>query len=247
MRRRVLSPILEGAGSGGSVSRRFVIAIDGPAASGKSSTAQWVARRLGFRHVDSGSLYRAATAARLRAGAAADWRETEVLDAAKRMVRLVPAEGVFIPHLDGAAADAEIRGMDVTRHVSVVARMQGVREWVNQQVRDVAASYSVVVDGRDMGSVVFPDADVKIFLVADPWERARRRLVQHLQRAPTDEEVAEETDRLVHRDARDSQQSGQAPDAVLLDTTYLTQEEQVDRIVALARAVTQRGDETSVS
>jgi cytidylate kinase len=118
---------------------------------------------------------------------------------------------------------------------------------VNQQVRDAAKSASVVVDGRDIGTAVFPDADLKVFLVADPWERARRRLVQQLQRAPTDQEIAEETDRLVHRDARDAQQSGQAPDAVLLDTTYLTQEEQVDRIVALANAVTQREGDTSVS
>jgi cytidylate kinase len=125
--------------------------------------------------------------------------------------------------------------------------MQKVRAWVNQQVRDAARSHSIVVDGRDMGTVVFPHADVKIFLVADPWERARRRLIQQLQRAPTDDEIAEETGRLVHRDARDAQQSAQAVDAILLDTTYLTQEEQVDRIVALANAVTQRGDDTSAT
>jgi cytidylate kinase len=86
---------------------------------------------------------------------------------------------------------------------------------------------------------------VKIYLVADPWERARRRLIQMLGRSPTEAEVAEETDRLVHRDARDARQSGQAADAVLLDTTYLTQADQVDRIVALANAVTQRPDGTS--
>jgi cytidylate kinase len=232
------------------MTRSVVIAIDGPAASGKSSTAQWVADRLGFRHVDSGALYRAATAARLRAPDAsnpAEWKESDVLAAAKRTVTLVPTQRSFVPHLDGAPAEREIRGADVTQYVSLVARLATVREWVNQQVRDAARSHSVVVDGRDMGTVVFPDADVKIFLVADPWERARRRLVQQLQRAPTDKEIAEETDRLVHRDAKDAQQSGQAADAILLDTTYLTQEEQVDRIVALANAVTQRGDDTSVT
>jgi cytidylate kinase len=133
----------------------------------------------------------------------------------------------------------------VTQHVSAVARMPKVRDWVNRQVRDAARSHSVVVDGRDIGTAIFPDADLKIFLVANPWERARRRLVQQLQRSPTDEEIAEETDRLVHRDAKDAQQTVQATDAVLLDTTYLTQEEQVDRIVALANAVTQRADGTS--
>src|ERR1051325_2195643 len=228
--------------------RKFVIAIDGPAASGKSSTAHWVAQRLDCRHVDSGVLYRAATAARIRdmkSPDAGEWTEQTVLVAAKDRVRLVPTKHGFIPHIDGVEAESEIRGQQVTRNVSAVARMQKVRDWVNEQVRNAAKSHSVVVDGRDIGTAVFPDADLKVFLVADPWERARRRLVQQLERAPSDAEIAEETDRLVHRDAKDAQQSGQAADAVLLDTTYLTQEEQVDRIVALARAVTARPDDTS--
>lgn len=229
------------------MTRRVVIAIDGPAASGKSSTAQWVAQRLGFCHVDSGALYRAATAARLRdPGDPESWGEADVLDAARRRVTLVPTGNLFLPRLEGAEADEELRGKQVTQQVSRVARMPSVRAWVNEQVRDAARTKPVVVDGRDIGTTVFPDADLKIFLVADPWERARRRLVQQLQRSPSDEEIAEETDRLVQRDSRDAQQSGQARDAVLLDTTYLTQEEQVDRIVALAHAVTQRGEGTSV-
>ena len=226
--------------------RHVVVAIDGPAASGKSSTAQWVAERLGFRHVDSGALYRAATAARLRKGGdPSTWTEADVLETARKTVALVPTAKGFAPQIDGTIADEEIRGADVTKNVSLVARMETVRSWVNELVRDAGRSHSVVVDGRDIGTAVFPDAEVKIFLVADPWERARRRLVQRLQRAPTDEEIASETDQLVHRDARDARQSGQAADAVFLDTTYLTQEEQVDRIVALAKAVTQRGDSTS--
>ena len=226
--------------------RNVVIAIDGPAASGKSSTAQWVAERLGYRHVDSGALYRAATAARLRKGAdPASWTEQEVLETARRSVSLVPTAKGFAPQIDGTPAEEEIRGSEVTRNVSLVARMETVRAWVNEQVRDAGKLHSVVVDGRDIGTAVFPDAEVKIFLVADPWERARRRLVQRLQRVPTDQEIAAETDELVHRDARDARQSEKAADAVLLDTTYLTQEEQVDRIVALAKAVTQRGDSTS--
>jgi cytidylate kinase len=112
-------------------------------------------------------------------------------------------------------------------------------------VRRAAESHDVVVDGRDMGTVVFPNADLKVFLVANPWERARRRLIQRLQRRPTDEEIAEETARIVQRDARDATQTVQAADAVLIDTTYLTQEEQVERIVALARAVTHRDTATS--
>jgi cytidylate kinase len=224
---------------------RHVIAIDGPAASGKSSTAQWVAQRLGYRHIDSGSLYRAATAAQLRCNVPANtWSEQDVLAAAKA-VTLEPATTSFIPLISGRPADDEIRGAEVTRHVSQVARMPAVRQWVNAEVRRAAEAYDVVVDGRDMGTVVFPQADLKVFLVADPWERARRRLIQLLQRRPTDEEIAEETDRIVQRDARDASQSAQAADAVLIDTTYLTQEEQVERIVALVKAVTQRETATS--
>jgi cytidylate kinase len=226
--------------------RRVVIAIDGPAASGKSSTAQWVAERLGYRHVDSGSLYRAATAAQLRRGAGStSWTEADVLEAA-RLVTLEAATTSFTPFISGRAADDEIRGAEVTRHVSRVAKMPAVRDWVNDQVRRAAESYDVVVDGRDMGTVVFPHADLKVFLVADPWERARRRLLQLLSRRPTDEEIAEETDRIVQRDARDAMQTAQAADAVLIDTTYLTQEEQVERIVALAKAVTHRETATSL-
>ena len=222
-----------------------VIAIDGPAASGKSSTAHWVASVLGFRHVDSGALYRAATAAALRTGTPpAEWSEDLVLEAAKR-VTLRAKETSFGPCIDGRDAEAEIRSAEVTRRVSQVAQMPRVRAWVNALVQETAGRHDVVVDGRDMGTTVFPDATLKVFLIADPWERARRRLTQQLGRRPTDAEIAEETDRIVQRDAHDATQTVQAKDAVLIDTTYLTQPEQVDRIVALAKAVTQRGSETS--
>jgi cytidylate kinase len=231
---------------GRSAARHVVIAIDGPAASGKSSTALWVAERLGYRHVDSGSLYRAATAAQLRGNVPPSaWTEHDVLDAV-RLVTLEAADTAFVPLIAGQPADDEIRGAEVTRHVSQVARMPGVRAWVNAQVQRAAEAFDIVADGRDMGTVVFPHADLKVFLVADPWERARRRLMQLLQRRPTDEEIAEETDRIVQRDARDAVQTAKAPDAVLIDTTYLTQEEQVERIVALAKAVTQRETATSL-
>lgn len=174
----------------------MIIAIDGPAASGKSSTASWVARELGFLHLDSGMLYRAETARRL---------------------------GV-----------EDLRSKEVTAAVSGVAQVPEVRALVNAELRRIAVTESVVVDGRDIGSAVFPDADLKIFLVADPWERARRRLHQRLGRPAADDEIAEETRLLVERDASDATNTVQARDAVLIDTTYLTQEEQVQRIVALA-------------
>ncbi|MDH5235118.1 MAG: (d)CMP kinase [Gemmatimonadota bacterium] len=216
--------------------RPLVVAIDGPAASGKSSTAKWVAKELGFRHVDSGALYRAVTAAALaRQADSQEWSEDDVL-AAAAVVRLEPGETSFEPRLGDAAIDDELRGAAVTAAVSLVAKMPRVREWVNARVREAAAGHPVVVDGRDMGTAVFPRARVKIFLVADPWERAKRRLLQRFERLPTDEEIAEETDALVRRDAKDESQTQRAPEAVLIDTTYLTQEQQVERIVALARS-----------
>ena len=213
--------------------RTAVIAIDGPAASGKSSTAQIVAEKLGYLHIDSGSLYRAATAAALRNEPdATRWSEDDVLRAA-RSVELRPARTSFYPAIDGHSIEDEIRGTDVTRHVSRVAQMQRVRDWVNETVRTAAAEKNVVVDGRDMGTVVFPDADLKIFLTADSRERAARRLRQ--RGTPTSEQmIVDETIRINERDARDARQTVPAEDAVIIDTTSLTQPEQVERIVSLS-------------
>jgi cytidylate kinase len=214
----------------------MIIAIDGPAASGKSSTAAWVAERLGFRHIDSGALYRAATFAAVASDRHANEWTPELVLAAATGIGLAAEGDAFAPARGGATFGEEIRGAEVTRHVSRVAAMPPVRDWVNARVREAATGHDVVVDGRDIGTLVFPDADLKVFLVADPWERARRRLVQRLGRRPADDEIAAETELIVQRDARDATRTLQAPDAVLIDTTYLTQEEQVDRIVALAGA-----------
>ena len=199
-----------------------------------------VADRLEFCHVDSGSLYRAATAAALRRSADADgWSEEDVRRAVGEITLHLSA-GAVVPLISGEEMGDELRGAEVTRHVSRVAQMPRIREWVNDLVRSSAQRHSVVVDGRDIGTVVFPHADLKIFLVADPWERARRRLLQRSGKAPADEEIAAETERLVLRDARDATQTVQAKDAVLIDTTHLTQEVQVERIVALVSVLRAR-------
>jgi cytidylate kinase len=217
-------------------SSRTAIAIDGPAASGKSSTAKAVARELGFRHVDSGALYRAATAARLRRDTdTSTWSEESVLDAA-RAVSLAPVDFGFVPLLNERPADEEMRGDAVTHRVSMVAKMPRVRDWVNRQVRAAAKDYDVVVDGRDIGTVVFPDAKLKVFLVAAPEERARRRVLERTGREPTEEELFDETARILLRDELDASQSVKSPDAVVIDTTRMTQPEQIARIVSLVRS-----------
>lgn len=193
-----------------------------------------VADKIEYLHVDSGSLYRAATAAILRRDEnPTAWTESSVLDAAAG-VQLLAARTSFYPVLGGHAIEDEIRGSDVTRNVSRVAQMPRVREWVNKKVREAASSRNVVVDGRDMGTVVFPDADLKIFLVADSRERAARRLRQ--RGTPTSEELLDdETIRINERDARDARQTVAAADAVVIDTTSLSQREQVEQIVTLWR------------
>jgi len=223
------------------VSPPLIIAIDGPAASGKSSTAQWVAQQLGVRHVDSGAFYRAVAYLGLQSGTAANnWTGASLLAETSRITWRLTEYSV-LPMVDRQEVDEALRGIAVTREVSRVAQMPMVREWVNGVVRAASAATDVVVDGRDIGTTVFPDAPLKVFLIADPWERARRRLVQRLGRQPFDAEIAAETEDLVLRDSLDATQSAPARDAITIDTTALTQEEQVERIVALARAARQRG------
>jgi cytidylate kinase len=212
----------------------FVIAIDGPAASGKSSTAKRVAERLGIHHADSGALYRAATVARLTLdGAPERWTPESVLSAAAR-VTMSRHDASFEVRLDDTPLGPGLHEAAVTALVSLVAKMRPVRAWVDEQMRRCAREGAIVVDGRDMGTAVFPAAQLKIFLVASPSERARRRLLQRLDRTPLDEEIAAEAEALMQRDAKDAAQTQQAPDAVVIDTTHLTQEEQVERIVEMA-------------
>jgi len=223
-----------------------VIAIDGPAASGKSSTAGLVAERLGWAHLDSGALYRALTLAALDNIGEEAWPAQQIVSLAGRLpVRLVLVGSRFRPEVAGADVEVAIRGERVTRYVSAVAAIPEVRIWVNAQQRRAVegvkvggGSEGVVVDGRDIGTVVFPEAPLKVFLTATPDERARRRLSQ--RGAAVDVElVRRESQALAARDSADSTRRiaplKAAPDAVLLDTTALTLEEQVTQVVELAR------------
>lgn len=217
----------------------MIIAIDGPAGSGKSSTARAVADRLGFRHLDSGAFYRALTCAALKRGVPpASWPDLTV-DELDDLGVTGRAEGnSFVMLIDGADASDEIRSAEVNAHVSRMASVPAVRAWLLETLRDAGRQHELVADGRDIGTVVFPDADLKVFLVADPAERARRRLAQ--MALPRDEAaVTEEIRRIEDRDRLDSSRAvaplRQADDAIALDTTGMSFDEQVERIVGWAR------------
>lgn len=224
-----------------------VVAIDGPAASGKSSTAALVAEQLGWAHLDSGALYRALTLAALDnirdagSGMRDGWSGQQIVGLAEGLpVRLVLVGGVFRPEVAGVDVEEAIRTERVTRHVSQIAAIPEVRTWVNARQREAAKDHpsGVVVDGRDIGTVVFPDAPLKVFLTATPDERARRRLSQR-GRAVADDDVRRESRALAARDEADSTRPvaplKAAADAVLLDSTALTLDEQVRQVVELAR------------
>jgi cytidylate kinase len=228
-----------------------VIAIDGPAASGKSTTARAVAEALGFAHLDSGSLYRGVTLVgiretgrRGRAGEA----PLEVLGpegllraAEDRGLMLQPDGAGFAAYLEGEPVDAEIRSTEVTARVSAISAVPVVREWINTRLRAmVRAGRDVVVDGRDIGTAVFPDAELKVFLTATPEARAGRRI--HQRGNPVNSERFEqEAAALAARDQADSSRAvaplRAAADAIPLDTTTMAFPEQVRFIVELARPI----------
>ncbi|MEJ2679523.1 MAG: (d)CMP kinase [Gemmatimonadota bacterium] len=219
----------------------MIIAIDGPAGSGKSSTARAVAHRLGFRHLDSGAFYRTLTLAALREDLPTErWPDLSLqqLDALRVGAR---AEGNrFVMRIRDEDVDGDIRGPQVNDHVSEMARVPAVRDWLMGRLRAAANDTDLVTDGRDMGTVVFPGAELKVFLVADPETRARRRLAEMGTKDPDAEALRAEVRRLLARDRIDSQRETaplrKAEGAVVVDTTALTFDEQVGMIETLARA-----------
>jgi cytidylate kinase len=222
-----------------------VLAIDGPAASGKSSTAGAVARRLGFLHVDSGALYRGLTRVAVdlggNPGAAAILSDAEV----RRLEYRVRGLRVDL-YLDGKPAEAVIRDAAVTAGVSAVSAMPEVRDWVNRRLRALLAQgQPLVLDGRDIGTAVFPDAAAKVYLIAEPEVRAERRLRQRGEPADASS-LRKESARIAARDQADSTRTvaplRPAEDAILLDTSRLSFEQQVARIVAIAEAAGLRNE-----
>ena len=206
----------------------MIVAIDGPAGSGKSTVASALAQRLGFRYLDTGAMYRALTWLARRDGVALD-DEHALAGLAREHPVSFGDEGQVT--VGGADVTTLIREAEIDRLVPVVARHPEVREVMRERQRALAEGGDAVIEGRDIGSVVVPDAEVKVFLLADPVERIRRR---RADRPGVEDDVLAAD--LRARDERDAVNTRPAPDALQLDTTQLSVEDVVERIAALVEA-----------
>ena len=205
----------------------MIVAIDGPAGAGKSTVARRLAERLGFRYLDTGAMYRALTW--LALDRELDLEETDALVTLAR-ANPVAFRDTDRVHVAGHDVTRLIREPRIDRAVPVVARQQSVREVMRGRQRELGEEGDVVIEGRDIGKVVAPRAEVKVYLVADPEERTRRRLAER----PGLGADALATD-LQMRDASDAPQMEPAADAVEIDTTDLSVDEVVERIEELVR------------
>jgi len=218
------------------VSRRIIIAIDGPAGAGKSTIARRVAARLGFLYVDTGAMYRALGLWALRAGV--DLQDAQRLGQLAAAARIDFAANGTRVLLNGEDVTEAIRSPEVSAAASLISTYPIVRRAMVAEQRRIGSHSSVVMEGRDITTVVFPEADVKIYLDAAPETRAQRRLDELAERGQqlTPAQVAAE---LAERDRRDRSRAEaplvQAPDAVLIDTTSLSIEQVEEAVLKLIR------------
>ena len=222
----------------------MIVAIDGPAGSGKSTTARAVAEALGFLYLDTGAMYRAAALAFLREGLEAAPQHAEQVALEDRIGVAYKADGEMRVLLGDEDVSERVRDQDVGRMASQVSALPAVREALVAAQRRIAHDYEadggagVVLDGRDVGTVIFPEADVKIFMVAGVEERARRRQAQ-LQEGGTALSLSEVKEEIEARDQKDRERDvaplRRAEDAVELDTTRRTVQEQVQFVIDRVR------------
>ena len=222
----------------------ITVAIDGYSGVGKSSTAKAVAQQLGYTYVDSGAMYRAVTLHFLRNGVELDDTPAVAQALADLQIGFQPhPQGVgYETLLNGENVEQEIRSMRVSNHVSPVSALPVVRRAMVKLQQQLGAERRVVMDGRDIGTHVFPQAELKVFMTADPTIRAQRRQAELLEKGQT-VTVSDIERNLLQRDELDSSREEsplvKASDAVTLDTTHLTFEAQVEQVVAWARAIIQ--------
>lgn len=219
--------------------KRIIIALDGPAGSGKSTTARFVAQRLGYTYIDTGAMYRAVTVAALEA------HSDMSAESLTNLVQNISVELRYAPqgqrtYLNGRDVSERIREQDVNEKVSIVSAVPEVRHEMVRMQHRLGAEGGIVMDGRDIGTVVFPQADLKIFMTASIEARAERRLAE-LQEKANGLSAADIAGQLARRDELDSSRTAsplmKATDAIEIDTSNLSIEQQVEMIVGMAENI----------
>ncbi|MCX6143894.1 MAG: (d)CMP kinase [Ignavibacteriales bacterium] len=224
--------------------RTIVIAIDGPAASGKSTTGRLVARRLGYLHIDTGAMYRAVTLRALEEKLPLEDADRISALAEKTQLRLEKGDNGVRVFVDGREVTQQVRSAQVTRSVSAVSSYQRVRNVLVREQRRMADGGGVVLEGRDIGTVVLPNADLKIFMIANVPQRVERRK-KDLEIAGVDVDSVTLEQEIRERDRLDSTREAsplrKASDAIEVDTSGMSIEEQVDFVVARAKEIIEGG------
>lgn len=219
----------------------MIVTLDGPAGAGKSTAARGLAKRLGFRFLDTGAMYRAVALAAAKAGH--DWNDADALPPLARLAKIeLPGDRVL---LDGVDVTTEIRRSQITSVTHYAANNPSVREHLVELQRRLAVGANVVTEGRDQGTVVFPDAECKFFLTADPEERARRRQLD-LQARGESESLEDVLRQQNQRDESDTSRSVgpliAAADAIHFSTDGLSQDEVIDRLEKIVREKMQKAE-----
>lgn len=228
--------------------RRVIVAIDGPAGAGKSTIAKRLADKLNFVYIDTGAMYRAVALWAAREGKS--WDDMLVMEQLAKAAEIGLESNPPRVTLNGEDVSEEIRRPEISQGASKVSAIAGVRRALVDKQRELAGRVSVVMEGRDIGTVVFPNADVKIFLDASPAERAERRVKELAQKPSSNTPAASKETVLAEMNERDNRDRTraeaplmQAPDATLVDTTGLTLDEVEEAILKIIRAKTTNGKE----
>lgn len=224
------------------MSEKLIIAIDGPAGSGKSTTAKLLAKKLGYLYIDTGAMYRAVTLYAIKNNLLDD--EKKIIDLSNQLnIELKFEDGQTKVSVNGKDVTEEIRSLEVNQNVSPVSKIEGVRKILVQKQKEMGKNGGVVMEGRDITTVVFPNADVKIYLTATIDERARRRALEFAQKGQQ-VDIEQVKQNILDRDRIDSSRDvsplTKSPDAVEIDTSNLSIEQQVEQILEEAKKVAEK-------